>query len=587
MARLDLELPPAGRIYSDGDVSGTIPLQQRPGGRRLLDDLQGCGGRAVVWVDDASRLSRENTPFAWTDFIRFCAERGIRAFFVDLGIWSDDENSEILLSLAFKTARKFSHSLSRRAAGALVTLAKRGAHTGGRPPYGYDRLLCDASGTPLARFTMEDDGTLVEYDLEDNETRRYPLTLQEGKLTSSWVPKNRSQYVVPIVSIVAERVTTVQRIFQLYAEGSSRADIADLLNREGIPTPAQNRWTSTKLGWDKSTVSKILGKAKYTGRWDYGLTGQGKFHRLAKGANGEVLPLPVEEVGHTYEEGEKKGKLKKTQLNEVQDQISHTEPELAIVSPEVYEACRSRGRKRRPPCKGGAYSNKLDRSSYLLTSIIKCDNCGYAMSGSRASRKVQPRTYRCNTWVRNKAFCVHNTVASDLLDAYVLGLVQDWVSNVDRKALRAAVREEVKGQQGPVSSKSEVEDLQKEIAKLKGQREAILANCRTPGLSPAFMANLSTQHDELLGKEEAIRAQLVEAEATQRQPLPRRTVKQRVDAILADLDSLAERLESSDLATKKAAIRAVVKEVRVKATKFKLKHTPHQREVVVLSLIHI
>jgi hypothetical protein len=52
-----------------------------------------------------------------------------------------------------------------------------------------------------------------------------------------------------------------------------------------------------------------------------------------------------------------------------------------------------------------------------------------------------------------------------------------------------------------------------------------------------------------------------------------------VDAVL---DSLAERLAPTGLATKQAAVRAEIEEVRVKASKYKLQHTPKKREVVVL-----
>lgn len=177
------------------------------------------------------------------------------------------------------------------------------------------------------------------------------------------------------------------------------------------------------------------------------------------------------------------------------------------------------------------------------------------MSGGLASRKTQPRIYKCNTHDRNKHWCLHNTVASDLLDEFVLNLVQDWVSSVDRRALRAAIRAEVKGQQKPARKRDEVAVLKQEIAAIRVQRDALMANCLKPGLSAGFLNDLSVMRDELAVQEEELQGRLAEMVAAFRKPLPRKTVKQRVDAILANLDSLAERLASTDLATRKAAIR--------------------------------
>ncbi|MGE0706678.1 MAG: recombinase family protein [Planctomycetota bacterium] len=572
LARDGLEMPSAELIFLDEDVSGTIPIEKRPGGARLLARLADTSLPRVtrIYVDDAARLSRQNEQFAWVDFLRACRSFGASAYLADHGVWSDDEHAEVTLPLIFKSARQFSENLSRRAGGALVELARKGFHTGGRPPFGYDRLLVSAAGEPVARFVLLDDFTLVEHDLKGGEVRRYPPTLsKDGWPRSASIPKSRDQRVLPVISMVESRVELIRRIFDLYLGGSGRAEIAKKLNEEGVPTPLGPECSRSGNGWQQDTVGKILRNPKYAGRWAYNRVSTGVFHRLGRGQGGEVIPQPVDF-----------STSKKMRLNPTSDQVIPIVPELAIISPEVFDAARQRGLERRPSWRGGRYNGKLDKSPFLLTSLVWCQNCGGKMAGCQEQRLADSRRYKCSTWNRSRG-CIHSTVSAKKLDAYVLKLVQDWVTQVDRKALREAIRAQVKAEQKPIPKRDEADSIKAQIAELEAKRKALLANCLQPGLSAEFMQSLSSMSDDLRTKQELLRERLAEVEAARSQPAPRRTVKQRVDAILAQLDSLSDALASTDLATRKRAIRAVIKEVRVKAKRIRLPHTKRNREVVV------
>lgn len=78
-----------------------------------------------------------------------------------------------------------------------------------------------------------------------------------------------------------------------------------------------------------------------------------------------------------------------------------------------------------------------------------------------------------------------------------------------------------------------------------------------------------------------VNLRLAELSAAASTPAPRRTARRTVEAIIEQRDELQERLASSDLPTRKAAIRAVVQEVRVRSERVRMPHTKLQREVVV------
>lgn len=570
MAQQGVAEPPPELVFLDEDVSGTKSLDKRPEGARLLARLRDrrLPKITTLYIDDPSRLSRERGQYAWTKYLAEFEELGVRAYFVQQRIWSDDPNAQIYLSLEFRAATKFSEDLSRKTAGALLKLAARGVHCGGRPPYGFDRLLCDGKGTPLARFVLLDDGTLVECTLDGQETRRTPPTIKDGRLKTSWVPKTREQVVIPTISMVAERVETVRKIFNLYRSGKSRNQIADALNADRIPTPAETRPTSEKLGWDITSVGKILTNKKYRGSWWYGRTGQGTFHRNARGTKGEVIP---QSVGQDEP---------KTRINKPEDVVTVEMPELAIIEPEVFEACRARLKSRRPPFLGGC-SAKRDKSQFLLTSLVRCANCRGSMSGRVVDRK-RPRRYTCNRWSRNKSFCLHNSVDADRLDTFVMKEAVSWLTGIDEAKLRAALLDSLKRQEAasPVQ-KDEAAAIRQELAAIETRRKALLANCQTSGLSPTFMRDLSAMVDGLDADATRLRQRQAELDAVASSPAPRRTARETVSAIMTERDALLEHLDSTDLPTRKAALRAVVQEVRIESARVKLEHTELRREVVI------
>jgi DNA invertase Pin-like site-specific DNA recombinase len=93
--RLDINLP-TKRVIVDEDVSASIPLKNRPGGRGLWDSMDPGDTLIFLRVDRVFRSTRDaaNTIHTW-------GEKGIRVVIVDLGI-----------DLATAAGRMFFHQLA-------------------------------------------------------------------------------------------------------------------------------------------------------------------------------------------------------------------------------------------------------------------------------------------------------------------------------------------------------------------------------------------------------------------------------------------------------------------------------------------
>ena len=115
--------------YEDDGVSGTIPLENRPGGSALVRDAR-AGLYSQIWVVRADRLGRDELGLFH-----------VRRLFDSLGIslHATDENIDdpfyfgIQAVIAAQERRKF---LERSAEG-MNRAAKEGRYTGGIVPLGY------------------------------------------------------------------------------------------------------------------------------------------------------------------------------------------------------------------------------------------------------------------------------------------------------------------------------------------------------------------------------------------------------------------------------------------------------------------
>jgi site-specific DNA recombinase len=197
-------------IYEDDGLSGTIPLHERPGGRRLLEDaregefdavlvykLDRMGRRLLVIVDAHDRLQKDGVA------LRSGREP----------IDTSTPSGRLIFQMLASFAEYDRENIAERTRAGLHRSLRNGRH-GGTIPYGYD---------------LAPDGSFV---------------------------------------IVEDEATIVREIIANVAEGSTVYGEAKRLNDEGVPSPGlryKGRERRPGASWPHATVARIVGQRTYSG----------------------------------------------------------------------------------------------------------------------------------------------------------------------------------------------------------------------------------------------------------------------------------------------------------------------------------
>lgn len=224
------------RSFIDAGKSG-VGIQ----GREALQDLlrtveSGQADFSTILVYDVSRWGRFQEPDegAYYEFrciranitVQYCAEQ----FPTDNG-----PMSAVMKSLKRAMAGEYSRELSAKVFAGQCRLITLGYRQGGTPGYGLRRQLLDQHGQPKAILAR---GERKSFQLE-----RVVLTPGPD-----------------------QEVATVRRIYHLFtAEQRTEAQIAAMLNNEGVPAEGGRPWT-------RGTVHELLNNEKYIGNNLYNRT---------------------------------------------------------------------------------------------------------------------------------------------------------------------------------------------------------------------------------------------------------------------------------------------------------------------------
>ena len=209
--------------YVDDGVSGTVPMSERRGGRRLLDDAR-RGLFEEVWVYKIDRLGRDDVDplIVWRELERL----GITVHSVTEGVSSLFEY-HIRVAMGAEERRTF---LARSAAG-MDRAVREGRYPGGIVPFGY-RVEGERQ---KARLVIDD-------------------RVIWGDVTAAHVAR---------------------QIFEHSFEGWNDRKIAGELNDLGIPTAYAIagrgvRGKRTQRVWRPGRVRQILTSTTYHGEYRYG-----------------------------------------------------------------------------------------------------------------------------------------------------------------------------------------------------------------------------------------------------------------------------------------------------------------------------
>ena len=192
-------------------------------------------------------------------------------------------------------------------------------------------------------------------------------------------------------AIDEEQADIVRRIFHEYAHGNkSPRAIASSLNETAIPCPSGKAWGQSTINGNRKRGTGILNNHLYIGEliWNR--------QRFIKNPS----------TGRRV-----------TRLNDEQEWIRTSVPDLRIIPQELWDAAKARQKELD---KQNGHLGTRKRPQYLLSGLLTCGQCGGGYS------KINVKRYGCSA-ARNKGASVctnKKTIKRSLLETTVLNALQ-------------------------------------------------------------------------------------------------------------------------------------------------------------------
>lgn len=205
--------------YADDETSGSVPMERREAGARLMRDAN-AGVFDVIIIEALDRFSRDLVD--QERMVRRLEHHGIRIISYTDGYDTRHEGREFMRQIRGSVNEERLREIGKKTHRGLDGQVVRGFHAGGIS-YGYDTSVVgyDAKGEPIGHRLLV------------NETE-------------------------------AEQV---RWIFERYAEGWSCQKIAFDLNRRSVPSPRGGTWAVSALYGSPDKGSGILNNELYIGRY--------------------------------------------------------------------------------------------------------------------------------------------------------------------------------------------------------------------------------------------------------------------------------------------------------------------------------
>lgn len=288
-------------------------MAKRDGLLALLDDCE-KGLIDYIIVKSISRFSRNTVESIET--VRKLCSMGIYILFEKENIDTGKMEGELLLSILSSLAESESRSISENETWSIQKRFRNGTYKIAYPPYGYDYI----------------DGEMVV---------------------------NEKQSKV------------VRRIFAMMLFGSSSAEIARKLNKEGVATRRGGRWTPT-------TINGMIRNEKYTG---------------------DVI----------FQKSYSDERFTRHRNNGERDQYFVADHHEAIISHEDYDAANAI-LDRNGAEKGVHADSRKYQNRYCFSGRIICGNCGAVWKCRKISGYF---CYACTTHPADKDACGMKSIRED------------------------------------------------------------------------------------------------------------------------------------------------------------------------------
>jgi site-specific DNA recombinase len=320
------------------------------------------------------------------------------------------------------------------------------------------------SGHASARISFAVHGIMDEQYLEDlgNNVRRGQEGCVEGdkyiaggrcygyKNVPDEDPTRLGDYGRPFVHGVTrvknpEEKSVVERIFQMYVEGSSFDKIAQSLRADRIPAPRPPRRISAH-GWSADGISEMLRNPVYIGHYIWKRTTS---VRDPKTRQMVTRPVPESEWVRSYRE------------------------DYRIISDDLWNRVQARRASRRHigVRKLGGLERTKRSQKYLFSSLLYCGVCGGTIRIVDTDRETV--RYGCGTW-RDRGACTNATrirrdnleeqmlvwLTSDLLQS---GRIQDAAKSLYASAQTKLAERQAEARKSAINTPA----LRKELAERK------------------------------------------------------------------------------------------------------------------------
>ena len=241
--------------FQDEGISGTT-FEKRPGAMRLFQKVQaGRHDFSGVVILNESRFGRAPNTKETFHYEYLLEKAGVFVEYAQSESNMPGAPGLIMRAVKYEQAAEFSKQLSKDVIRGHSTAAGKGYSTGGFPPLGYTRMVCDENGKELA-------------------------TLEPGQRKAiknhwvKWVPGD------------SRDIALVNRIYTIYVDGNKGIKaICKTLNDEKIPSPKGGLW-------GPDTINAILqnrtyiGERIYGGRWSRKVTDK----VITQGAHEPIVP---------------------------------------------------------------------------------------------------------------------------------------------------------------------------------------------------------------------------------------------------------------------------------------------------------
>ena len=429
--------------YIDDGVSGTT--FQRPGVQRLLDDAK-TGIINTIIVKDLSRFGRNYIEVGqYVDYV-FPAF-GIRFIAIQDNVDTENRDSGAMEMMPIMNVFNEWHAAntSKKIRAVRRSNAKEGIYTAKKASYGY-KMGTDKKRAPVV----------------DEET-------------------------APIV----------KRIFEMYASGMSPRKISEVLNLEGISSPATYAYTQSGqrpkpnvVGlWTAVTIREMLNKIIYIGH---------------------MPQLRWTSLSYKNHKRFRKDESEWTVVYNNHD---------PIISQELWDRVQER--------KKSVAQGRKTKIGYThpLSGFLFCADCGNKMKLCTSVSRKGTRLYHfdCGYHIRyGKAYCFSHYITASALEEIVLGDIREMAQRIvlDEKAIREDfIRHNTElADKAIKTAKKELQAKRKRVEELSRLMQVAYED-RVRGKMPediciGFIQKYSEEQKKLEAEIEALEAKLTDTENT-------------------------------------------------------------------------